>query len=440
MQLIKELLAKDHIAGLVVRRLLILGIGLIIFFSTVHFVIIHFRLVSYDEAIFLFGILRIFGYALLIFYAGYLVLKEEKKIRHNEKLSRMLIENRKDYAIFLLDSDGKIKSWNRSAERLMGYEADEVIGKPVSVLFSKEEHDGDVSRNLLKKIAELKQLEYEGWRVHKNGTRFWATVTSSALYDDKNQLIGFTKLVRNSTRQKEADDKLKELVESLEHSNQELDHFAHIVSHDLQEPLRMVASFMKLLVEKYQNTLDQEAKNYIEFALDGTTRMQKLITDLLAYSRVTTQAASFVPTNCQMIVAYAIQNLNVMATEKKAKIIYNNLPTVMGDETQLLQLFQNLLSNALKFQETDNIPEIHITAKRNKQEWIFEISDNGIGISPESHHKIFLIFQRLHSRKEFPGSGLGLAICEKIITRHKGRIWLESEMGKGTRFFFTIPA
>ncbi|GAB1538931.1 hypothetical protein NUACC21_15960 [Scytonema sp. NUACC21] len=231
---------------------------------------------------------------------------------------------------------------------------------------------------------------------------------------------------------------LQELNTELQRSNQELEQFAYIASHDLQEPLRAVAGYTQLLAEEYQNILDETAQEYIAYTIDGATRMRQLIQDLLAYSRVGTKGKAFTPTDCNVVVTQALNNLQVLTAENNANISYNSLPTVTADRTQMVQLFQNLIANAIKFRREET-PKIQIRAELQGEEWLFSITDNGIGIKSQYLERIFQIFQRLHTRKEVPGTGIGLAICKKIVERHHGRIWAESEPGVGTTFYFTIP-
>jgi light-regulated signal transduction histidine kinase (bacteriophytochrome) len=217
-----------------------------------------------------------------------------------------------------------------------------------------------------------------------------------------------------------------------------LEQFAYVASHDLQEPLRMVASFTQLLAKRYRAKLDQDADEFIGYAVDGATRMQQLINDLLAYSRVGTRGKSFKPEDCNVIFRQARDNLAKAIEDSSAIIFQDPLPMIFGDEVQLIQLFQNLIANAIKFHGPDS-PQIQVTAERNGQEWVFAVKDNGIGIAPEHQERIFSIFQRLHQRSEYPGTGIGLAICKKIVERHGGRIWVESQVGAGSTFYFTIP-
>jgi light-regulated signal transduction histidine kinase (bacteriophytochrome) len=217
-----------------------------------------------------------------------------------------------------------------------------------------------------------------------------------------------------------------------------LELFAYIASHDLQEPLRMVASYTQLLARRYKGKLDSAADEFIAYAVDGATRMQVLINDILAYSRVGTKGQEFRPTSCKTVFDEVLKGLQKTIGESNAEITCDYLPTVSADETQLGQLFQNLIINAIKF-KSNHSPRIHISAEENKKEWIFSVKDNGIGIDPQFAERIFVIFQRLHGRTEYPGTGIGLAISKKIVERHGGRIWMESELGKGSTFCFTIP-
>ena len=235
----------------------------------------------------------------------------------------------------------------------------------------------------------------------------------------------------------EARQKLEESVAELGRSNADLQQFAYVASHDLQEPLRMVSSYTQLIARRYKGKLDADADEFIAFAVDGANRMQRLIQDLLAYSRVNTTGRQFEPTAMETVLKAALSNLTNAVKESQAVITHDPLPAVMGDDKQLAQLFQNLLSNAVKFGGAQP-PRIHISAKQTDGEWLFSVRDHGIGLDPQYADRIFVIFQRLHTREEYPGTGIGLAICKKIVERHGGRIWVESELGKGATFYFTL--
>jgi light-regulated signal transduction histidine kinase (bacteriophytochrome) len=235
-----------------------------------------------------------------------------------------------------------------------------------------------------------------------------------------------------------AEQQLARYTQELARSNAELEQFAYVASHDLQEPLRMVASFTQLLAKRYQGRLDSDADEFISYAVDGATRMQRLINDLLAYSRVGTRGKAFQPEDVNAIFRQARDNLAKAIEESGALIFQDPLPTVSGDEVQLIQLFQNLLANAIKFRGPE-VPQIRVSAHPNGREWVFAVQDNGIGMAPEHQERIFSIFQRLHQRSEYPGTGIGLALCKKIVERHGGHIWVESEVGAGSTFYFNLP-
>jgi light-regulated signal transduction histidine kinase (bacteriophytochrome) len=232
--------------------------------------------------------------------------------------------------------------------------------------------------------------------------------------------------------------RLEVLTKELAQSNQELEQFAYIASHDLQEPLRMVASYTGLLARRYQDRLDAQANEFIAFAVDGTVRMQMLIHDLLEYSRVSRGARPVVPTDCETILQQVLRDLQPAVEESQAAVTHDPLPTVKVDPRQLAQVFQNLLSNAIKFRAQEP-PRVHVGAERRNGAWVFSVRDNGMGIDPQYAERIFHIFQRLHTRTEYPGTGIGLAICHKIVERHGGTIWVESRHGHGATFFFTLP-
>lgn len=237
---------------------------------------------------------------------------------------------------------------------------------------------------------------------------------------------------------KKAEEKLKETIAELTESNRELEQFAYVASHDLQEPLRMVASYVQLLERRYKGRLDADADDFIAYAVDGANRMQLLINDLLAYSRVGRLGKEFELCDCALIIEQAVKNLEVAVEESCADIICEPVPKVKGDPVQFTQLFQNLIGNAIKFRSERPL-EVLINSECGNGEVIFSVKDNGIGMSPDYFDRIFKIFQRLHGRGEYPGTGIGLAISKKIVERHSGRIWVESEPGRGSVFFFTIP-
>ena len=240
------------------------------------------------------------------------------------------------------------------------------------------------------------------------------------------------------TERKRAEEQLGRTLAELARSNTELEQFAYVASHDLQEPLRLVTNFTQLLEKRYRGKLDQNADEYVRYIIDGAGRMKAMIDDLLSYSRVGTQGKAFEQADCVLLLQQALTNLKMVIEESKAKVTHGPLPVLMLDDTQTGRLFQNLIGNAIKFHREEQ-PQVHVSARRAEKEWVFAVQDNGIGISREFFDRLFMIFQRLHTRDKYPGTGIGLAMCKKIVERHGGRIWVESEPGKGSTFYFTIP-
>ena len=244
--------------------------------------------------------------------------------------------------------------------------------------------------------------------------------------------------IRERTRELEnANTQLVEQAEKLARTNAELERFVYVSSHDLQEPLRMISGFTQLLAQRYEGKLGADADDFIKYAVDGADRMSRLIKDLLKYSLLGMQEMRSAPVDFEELWYRAVMDLKVSIEESGAVLTHDSLPTIMGDATQLGQVFQNLLANAIKF--TRAAPQIHVWAEQKGQEWVFGVRDNGIGIEPEYTERIFEVFRRLHSRSEYPGTGIGLAICKRVVEAHGGRMWLESEYGKGSTFYFTLP-
>jgi PAS domain S-box-containing protein len=487
--------------------------------------------------------------------------RTEETLRDSEEKYRMLVEGDRNYAFFMLDLRGQIVSWSAGAEKVKGYKAEEIIGHNFSCFFLPEEIKQGRPEELLRLTAISGRQEEQGMRVRKDGSRFLADITLTALRDRDGNLQGFsqfshdlteskesgakyrglleaapdamvvvnqsgeivllnvqaekqfgyrrdelvgqkvkniipngfaerliadgtrsaaealaqqigtgielsgrrkdgsefpieimlsplestdgvivvTAAIRNITVRKKADLQLVQKVEELNRSNEELQRFGYVASHDLQEPLRMVASYTQLLAGRYKGKLDKDADEFIAFAVDGCTRMQGLIHDLLAYSRSGTGGKVLHKRSSEKALNNALKNLSGTIEESGAVVTHDALPVITTDDTQLAQVFQNLVGNAIKYHGTA-VPAVHISAiRKNPEEWTFSVRDNGLGIEPQYFERIFILFQRLHGRMEFKGTGIGLAICKKIVEGLGGRIWVESQLGKGSTFYFALP-
>jgi len=247
-------------------------------------------------------------------------------------------------------------------------------------------------------------------------------------------------VITDITHRKQAEDALRKLNENLAHSNKELEQFAYVVSHDLQEPLRTITSYTQLFAKRYEGRLDQDAQDFIGYIVDGAGRMQRLIQDLLSYAHITTNANPFVSVDLSEAFEEAVANLHTAIAESAAVVTKNGLPKINADYRQMVQIIQNLIGNGIKFRKNGEPPHVHVFAKRVEDEWNISVRDHGIGIDPKYFDRIFIIFQRLHGKQEFSGNGIGLALCRKIMDRHGGRIWVESVPGEGSTFCFAIKA
>jgi PAS domain S-box-containing protein len=366
------------------------------------------------------------------------VIRAERASGESEHRFQTVVENVQDYAIFMLDPEGYVVSWNAGAERSKGYKAEEIIGQNFSRCYCPEDIARDMPKEELGIAGTTGRVEAEGWRLRMDGTRFWANVVITALRDRSGKLLGFSNITRDITERRELETKLLQKVEELKRSNEELRQFAYIASHDLQAPLRMVASYTQLLSSRYKGKLDSDADEFIDFAVDGANRMQLLIQDLLAYSGVETKGRDLLDTSSEKALRRALINLSDAIEECGALVTHDPLPTVQADEMQLVQLFQNLVNNGIKYQNR-GVPRVHISAVKNdRQKWIFSVRDNGMGIDSQYFEKIFGVFQRLHKPEEFAGTGIGLAICKKIVERHGGSISVESQPGLGSTFSFAL--
>jgi PAS domain S-box-containing protein len=363
----------------------------------------------------------------------------QENLRQSEERLSLVVSNATDYAILMLDLDGRVVSWNDGAERIKGYRAEEIIGQHFSRFYTAEAIHNGVPALELAEANSSGRSEVEGWRVRKDGSQLYANVVITALRDKTGQLRGYGKIARDITERVRTEEHRAKAAGELKRSNDQLEQFAYVASHDLQEPLRMVASYTQLLAKRYQGRLDSDADEFIAYAVDGCNRMQSLIRDLLTYSRSGADGRALREISGDAALQAALVNLRISIKDSGAIVTHDPLPNLTTDEAQLVQVFQNLIGNAMKY-HGPTVPLVHVSATQSgDKEWTFSVRDNGLGISPQYFERIFIIFQRLHGKHEFDGTGIGLAICKKNVEQLGGRIWLESQLDKGSTFYFALP-
>lgn len=357
--------------------------------------------------------------------------KLAQRIAAREARLLSAIVDSSDDAIVSKDLNGTITSWNKSAERLFGYTAEEIVGKPVTLLIPLDRQDEEPQI-----IARLRAGErvdhFETLRRRKDGTLLDISLTISPVRDETGQIVGASKIARDITDQKRAEGEIRR-------ANQGLEQFAFSASHDLQEPLRSVKIYSELLTRRYGGKLDGEALEFLGYLQAGATRMELLVSDLLAYTQVSKRVAGSEIADANVTLTTVLEGMSNSISESGARVTSDPLPTVPMHGTHLQQLFQNLIGNAIKYHSPERTPAIHVSAHRQGRGWTFAVTDNGIGIAPEYKETVFGLFKRLHTSDEYSGTGIGLAICQRIVEQYNGRIWVESEPGRGSTFRFTIP-
>ena len=363
------------------------------------------------------------------------VLERTASLKESEERYRSLSEAAPDM-VFTVDQDYCVRYVNSYAAQQLGQDIENLIEKSLDDLFPLK-ISMRLRQSIQKVITTGEKIFLEN-QLEFSGVNRWLSTWLVPLRDSSGNIHTVMGVSRDITRRKEAEQQLEATVQNLQHSNKELEQFAYVASHDLQEPLRMVTSYLQLIERRYSTQLDENAHVYIDYAVDGANRMKILINDLLAYSRVGTRGKEFEQTDLNQVLSQVLNEYDLLIEETGAQISFETLPVVMGDAVQLAQLLRNLLGNALKFYG-DDFPQIHIGVTEHDGEWLFSVHDEGIGIDPKYFDRIFVIFQRLHTREDYPGTGIGLAICKKIVERHKGKIWVESQPWEGTTFYFTLP-
>jgi PAS domain S-box-containing protein len=367
---------------------------------------------------------------------------EERRLREEQARAQHLFERAVESApsgFIMTDEEGRIVLVNSETERLFGYRREELLGQTIEMLLPNRFRGEHPAHRGAFRAAPVKRSMGHGrdlYGLRKDGTEFPVEVGLNPVETAREMQVLVA--VVDITERKAAEKKQEEYTRELQRSNAELEQFAYVASHDLQEPLRMVASYAELLADRYKGKLDERADMYIGYAVDGAKRMQTLIRDLLAYARVSSQARPLLPTDSSIALADVMKQLRGAIERSKAEVVCGALPVVNADETQLKQVLQNLIANAIKFHRAGP-PHVEIRAESMGEMWNFAVADDGIGIDKAGSGRIFEMFQRLHTREEYEGSGIGLAISKRIVERHGGRIWFDSVPGQGTTFHFTIP-
>jgi len=359
--------------------------------------------------------------------------QEEEEIRRAAQEWKTTFASITDM-VSIHDKDGKLLRVNKAFANAFGTEPEEFIGKACyEVVHGTKKPWPECP---MKQMLETKKPVVAEFFEPRLG--IYLEVSGSPILNEEGEFVAFVHVTKDITERKRMEEELKQTLAELERSNAELEEFAYVASHDLQEPLRMVASYLQLIERRYKNRLDKDADEFIAFAVDGATRMQKMINKVLLYSRIGKQSKPLRPIDCEDILDQVVANLATSIQESGVIVTRDPLPTVMANDSLLIELFQNLIGNAVKFRGK-KLPGIHIKAEKKGSDWVFSVRDNGIGVDPRHAERIFQIFQRLHGRNKYPGTGIGLAVCKKIVERFGGRIWVESETGKGSTFYFTIP-
>ncbi len=379
------------------------------------------------------------------------IKKKNEELTISEEKYHKMIEEVEDYAVLLLDKEGIIQNWNKGAEKIKGYKEQEIVGKNFRIFYRPEDQEKKLPEQLINEAITNGKAIHEGWRVRKNGATFWGSIVITALHNDFNEVIGFSKVTRDLTERKNAEDKIKQYASELEFQNKELQQFAYAAAHDMKEPLRKIQFYNTFLLDAEMQLPDKE-RNYLKRSIAAASRMQHLIDDLLTYSKNTGETDKFEPIDLNKIVADILVLHNDIIEETGAAVEIAPLPDVMGIPFQLAQLFDNLVGNALKYHHPQRVPHITISCEKvngtdmreyypdTKNDFYrISITDNGIGFEQEYSNKIFEMFQRLHGREDYPGTGIGLAICKKIVQNHHGFIHATGEFNQGARFNIYLP-
>jgi PAS domain S-box-containing protein len=366
-------------------------------------------------------------------------------LRQTQDIYQKMIDEVQDYAILLIDRNGIIQNWNRGAQRIKGYTVDEIVGKSFKIFYTPEDVKNSLPDQLLREATQAGRASHEGWRVRKDKSIFWGSIVITALHDENGNIFGFTKVTRDLTERKSAEEQLRQYAEQLEEKNKELEQFAYVASHDLREPLRKIIAFGDMARHNFK-TDDVRAEEYIQKMQGASKRMMSLIDDLLSLTRISNEKLPFEKTDLNKVIADVKEDLESIIEGKNVVLSVDTLPVCDALPAQMHQLFQNLISNSIKFNDK-KVPKVHISCEAINEKnsnapegYRISVIDNGIGFSDEYKERIFEIFHRIHGRAEYAGAGIGLAICKKILDVHHGSISADAVEGKGATFTVILPA
>lgn len=377
--------------------------------------------------------------------------RKNEELQRSEQRHHKMVEEVQDYAILLLDRDGTVLNWNRGAERIKGYKEDEIVGKNFRLFYRENDRKSGLPEKLINQAVTEGRAVHEGPRVRKDGTQFWGSITITALHNDKGAVIGFSKVTRDLTDKKLAEDKIKKYMEDLEFQNKELEQFAYAAAHDMKEPLRKILVYNNYINDTSSHLLGQKQQDYLHRSIDSASRMQRLIDDLLTYSKTSWRTETHEAVCLNDIIQEVLISQRDSVKQCQAKVNVKDLPVIEGVPFQLRQLFDNLIANSLKYQDPSRkcIIEIghHMLKAPNAIEGLdplisyhaIFVKDNGIGFETKYKDQLFSLFKRLHTDKQYQGTGIGLAICKKIMQNHRGNIAAEGEPGKGATFTLYFP-
>jgi PAS domain S-box-containing protein len=358
-----------------------------------------------------------------------------RQLQQSDQIFRLLVNSVKDYAIFILDPDGYVMTWNEGAQRIKGYSSEEILGSHFSVFYPDDSKQIGHPQKELQIARTEGRYEEEGWRVRKDGNVFWANVVITALFDQDN-LIGFAKVTRDLTERRKAEQQREETTRLLAETNDELQHLAYVVSHELQAPLSTISRYGNLLSVRYRESLGEDATDFITKITAASKLTARMVDDLWTYARITKPNLSEEGVSMDNALSEAMSDLRESVADDE--VVHSQLPSIRGNRQQFVYLFKELIQNAVKYRSAA-APRIQISAQSQDGGWVFSVKDNGIGIDKVYSTEVFRLFHRLKGGPEPTGTGMGLAMCRKIIQRHRGRIWFDSQPGSGTTIFFWLP-